>query len=112
MVPACSKHAKQQANTLVYGQVQIASPSRYEVLRHTDEEGKQIQNVASTENTDSDVEKIGDQETVEKEENETQPTRITLPRVSKNSHRFISASSQKARETIPRNQVKKSNRKH
>lgn len=103
---------------MVYGQVRIISPTRFDALRDKPEEGEIIPEV----NSDR-VQKAPDprvqenkveEELVTAQKNQlnrdTVALRVQLPRDSKNSHKFLSENSQRARDTVSSNFRKKNSK--
>lgn len=109
------KSATNQSHELIYGQVRISSPSRYEVLRYTDEEGD---NVDKEEAAVAEAKENGDVSNETTLVNETSvsveemSTRVPPPRLSKSSHRFVPASSQTAKKPTLGDSKKRPHRKH
>lgn len=119
------KHSKGSAQNLVYGQVRIISPTSFDVLRDTQEEGEIIPETELGEKSETipvvdkkeaaNAESGGKSETtpaVDKKEaalatqqktqsiKEAVASRVQLPRDSKNSHKFISENSQRAKDNV------------
>lgn len=101
-----------QSKELVYGQVQIASPSSFDVLRdHLTEEDQTAPIPAPTGmDNASDGDPALCLEADLKNVNIEGTARASLPRSSKKSHKFLSATTQKTRDVIPSN-FKKRNSK-
>lgn len=99
-------HSGGNKNNLVYGQVKLASPTRYEVLRDIDEDGTSVTEPAP------DLEKTQDVAEVElpkpQRKNVDREGVCVLPsRHSKSAHKILSDQSHKAKNKIQSNFSKK-----
>lgn len=104
---------------LVYGQVQIASPTRFEILRNEKEEGEiflesDLVDEVRSQQVPVVVQEEGSVvELAQKQQTTSVGLRVPPARNSKNTHKFLSVSSQKAKDNVPSNFSKKnSKQKH
>jgi len=118
---------QKSGRTLTYGQVCIASPSRYAILSNIEDDSvlEEVQNEDSVgKETEDSVKGVLEVVVVEgKEEmalNKTQQvksgfdgasTRVSIPRSSKKAHKFVSVPNQKATDVLPRQVSKKNNKR-
>lgn len=94
---------------LIYGQVRIVSPSRYDALRDNREEGEFIPSEGSNVETESSVipvlvkeaETCQASEPIQDSSKEVSALRVQQPRNSKNTHKFLSDSSKRAKDHVP-----------
>lgn len=117
------KHTeKGSTGGLVYGQVRIISPTRFDALRDTDEEESIVISKATSVDVITELDKVSI--AVETEAVSTENHSIHLPGVgsgamrpilarnSKNSHRVLGLSSQKAKDSIKSSLGKKKSKKN
>lgn len=99
---------KKSGQGLVYGQVRIASPSRFEVLRDNDEEGETaISNSVSTSVDKATESTIVNTYQRMRSGKKGVTLRATLSRTSKTSPKVLSESRQTAKESLPSHVSKK-----
>lgn len=96
--PSRSRNSGKNSVPLVYGQVRIASPTRYEVLRDQTENEENAGDEDCPADSETEVDTIVTETTKALKEITVSATRATLPRDSKRSHKYLSETSQKAKE--------------
>ncbi|KAL1199938.1 hypothetical protein V5N11_018345 [Cardamine amara subsp. amara] len=100
---------KSSSQNLVYGQVKIASPSRFDILKDKDEIGENVLCSATdmASSASGETENVLDKSQVPKVGKEGTTQRVPIPRNTKSAYKSLPDAVQKAKDNNPSNLNKK-----
>lgn len=119
VVNSGGKNTKGSGKSLTYGQVRIASPTRFDALHDANEDGEivSVALVDITKQVGSSISEVVAEEvcttvTTQRPEKDVGAVRVPPPRSSKQAHKYISDSSHKAKDNIPSKFYKRNSKRN